>query len=331
MNSLISNLKKPLYLGIIVGIIGFALGLLWGWVIQPVKWVNADPSLLHQGYQDDFLRMSIESYGINGDKLKALERYDSLGESAQTILNSIKQTPGTLDVTLINQFSTLMATNAGLPTNQPESTSSGGTSAGQIGLILLAVILIFIVIYAVYRFLKPTSGKIATPAQQANQLSRQVEMTDYSAMGEETPMAQYVTTYVIGDDLFDDSLSIDSASGEFLGECGVGISETIGVGEPKKVSAFEIWMFDKNDIQTVTKVLMSEHTYNDPAAFQRLQSKGEPIEVSQGLKMTLETATLQMIASVTDIEYGEGALPENSFFNRVTLELAIWQKNSPIG
>jgi hypothetical protein len=331
MNSILSNLKRPLYLGIVVGIIGFVLGLLWGWVIQPVKWVNADPSQLHQGYQDDFLRMTIETYGINGDKLKAFERYNSLGESAQTTLNSIKQTPGSLDVTLINQFSTLMASDTSLPTSQPEATSSGGSSLGQIGLIFLALVLIIIVIYAVYRFLKPTGGKTVTPAQQASQLSREVEMTDYSAMGEETPMAQYVTTYVIGDDLFDDSFSIDSASGEFLGECGVGISETIGVGDPKKVSAFEVWMFDKNDIQTVTKVLMSEHTFNDPSAFQRLQSKGEPIVVSQGLKMTLETATLQMIATVTDIEYGEGGLPENSFFNRVTLELAIWQKTSPIG
>jgi hypothetical protein len=43
------------------------------------------------------------------------------------------------------------------------------------------------------------------------------------------------------------------------GECGVGISETIGVGDPKKVTAFEVWLFDKNDIQTVTKVLMSAH------------------------------------------------------------------------
>jgi hypothetical protein len=330
MNSIMSNLKKPLYLGIVVGILGFVLGLFWGWVIQPVKWINAEPSQLHQGYQEDFLRMTIDSYGNNGDANKALERYASLGDSGKAVLNLIKQNPGSLDVTLINQFSTLMDSNAGLPSTQPETGSTGGTTLGQIGLILLAIALIFIVIYAVYRFLKP-SVKSVSPAQQASQLSRQVEMTDYSSMGEETPMAQYVTTYVIGDDLFDDSFSIDSSSGEFLGECGVGISETIGVGEPKKVSAFEVWMFDKNDIQTVTKVLMSEHTYNDPSAFQRLQSKGEPIVISQGLKMTLETATLQMIATVTDIEYGEGALPENSFFNRVTLELAIWQKTSPIG
>ena len=48
-----------------------------------------------------------------------------------------------------------------------------------------------------------------------------------------------MTTYMIGDDLYDDSFSIDSPSGEFLGECGVGISDTIGVGDPKKVTALK--------------------------------------------------------------------------------------------
>ena len=69
--------------------------------------------------------------------------------------------------------------------------------------------------------------------------------------------------------VFDDSFSIDSPAGEFLGECGVGISETIGVGEPKKVTAFEVWLFDKNDIQTVTTVLMCKNAFeDDPRALQ---------------------------------------------------------------
>ena len=106
-------------------------------------------------------------------------------------------------------------------------------------------------------------------------------------MGDGQPIAQFMTTYVLGDDLFDDSFSIDSPSGEFLGECGIGISETIGVGEPKKVTAFEVWLFDKNDIQTVTKVLMSSHAFNDSATFQRLQAKGEPFLVERGKQVVL--------------------------------------------
>ena len=87
-------------------------------------------------------------------------------------------------------------------------------------------------------------------------------------------MAQFMASYKLGDDLFDDSFSIDFPAGEFLGECGVGISETIGVGDPKKVTAFEVWLFDKNDIQTVTKVLMSAHAFLDEATRLRLACQG---------------------------------------------------------
>jgi hypothetical protein len=44
------------------------------------------------------------------------------------------------------------------------------------------------------------------------------------------------------------------------------------------------------------------------------------------MEAVLETETLQLIARVVDMNYGEGALPEDSFFERVTLELAVWSK-----
>jgi hypothetical protein len=140
------------------------------------------------------------------------------------------------------------------------------------------------------------------------------------------PTAHFITTYVIGDDLYDDSFSIDAPNGAFLGECGVGISDTIGVGDPKKVTAFEVWLFDKNDIQTVTKVLMSAHAMNDGAIKQRLASKGEPILVEPGQQILLETATLQMEARVVELVYGQGAMPSGSFFERMTLELTVFPK-----
>jgi hypothetical protein len=139
-------------------------------------------------------------------------------------------------------------------------------------------------------------------------------------------MAQFMASYKLGDDLFDDSFSIDSPGGEFLGECGVGISETIGVGDPKKVTAFEVWLFDKNDIQTVTKVLMSAHAFMDDTVRQRLAAKGEPVQATPGSQVVLETATLQLVARVVDMAYGEGALPEESFFDNMIIELAVWQK-----
>jgi hypothetical protein len=135
-----------------------------------------------------------------------------------------------------------------------------------------------------------------------------------------------MTTYVLGDDLYDESFSIDTQGGDFLGEYGVGVSESIGVGEPKKVTALEVWLFDKNDIKTATKVLMSSHAFDDPDLRGRLEAKGELVLLEPQGQIILETATLQLLVTVTDLEYGSGALPPESFFERVTLEMAIWPK-----
>lgn len=144
----------------------------------------------------------------------------------------------------------------------------------------------------------------------------------------EQPLATFRTTYTLGDDLYDDSFSIESpATGDFLGECGVGITHAMSVGEPKKVSAFEVWLFDKNDIQTVTKILLSNYAYRDEEARAALAAKGDLILAESGETVMLETASLQVEARIVDLSYGEGALPSESFFDRLTIELKAFAKS----
>jgi hypothetical protein len=140
------------------------------------------------------------------------------------------------------------------------------------------------------------------------------------------PLAQFVTTYTLGDDHYDPSFSIELESGEFMGECGVGVSETIGVGAPNKVTALEVWLFDKNDIRTVTKVLMSDYAFHDEALVAKLAPKGEPVLAEVGKDIVLETKTLRVRARIVEAEYGVGNLPRDSFFARLTLDLATWAK-----
>ena len=167
---------------------------------------------------------------------------------------------------------------------------------------------------------------VSAASKRADMMQDVRETAPRAEVDHDTPIAQFMTTYVVGDDLYDDSFSVDSPTGEFLGECGVGITETIGVGEPKKVTALEIWLFDKNDIQTVTKVLLSEYSFNDPTVNQRVVSKGEPVLIEQDKVILLETATLQLEARIVDLAYGQSALPENSYFDRITMDLTIWPK-----
>jgi hypothetical protein len=158
----------------------------------------------------------------------------------------------------------------------------------------------------------------------ADEITARMDSPEYSEKGEAPPMHQFVTTYVLGDNLFDDSFSIESAAGEFLGECGVGISEAIGVGEPKRVTAFEVWLFDQNDIKTVTKVLMSGHAFYDDVIRSELEKKGEPVLADPGVEFVLTTNNLRVIGRVMDMGYGEGPLPEESFFERLSVELSVW-------
>jgi hypothetical protein len=217
-------------------------------------------------------------------------------------------------------------------TTEPGGEAQAGGTGGLIktlATILCVVVILIAAVVIVFFVLRNRGGGTTgtmTPAMEAQQAARQAEYTDYVSTGNEPPMAQFMASYKVGDDLFDDSFSIDSPAGEFLGECGVGISETIGVGDPKKVTAFEVWLFDKNDIQTVTKVLMSTHAFSDETSRQRLAAKGEPVQIEPGTETVLETETLQLVARVVDMGYGDGALPPDSYFDRFIVELAVWNK-----
>ena len=326
--NILAFLKKPIVAAALGFIVGLFIGLvILGWGLWPVQWTNAAPSSLRQDLQDDYLRMAIDSFVRNPVNDLAIQRYQALGEAGPAVLDRIKATYP--DQNALQTFSTVVkGTSAVTPT--PSGTQSTAKSSPLTGIIIVvvAIIVLGILGLAVFKFLIPLFRHTTSdsPANRARDITNQAELTDYSALGQEQPISQFMTTYVLGDDLFDDSFSIDSPSGEFLGECGIGISETIGVGEPKKVTAFEVWLFDKNDIQTVTKVLMSSHAFNDVPTFQRLQAKGEPFMVERSKQVTLETAALQLVATVSDMEYGQGALPEDSYFERLTLEIAVWPK-----
>ena len=72
---------------------------------------------------------------------------------------------------------------------------------------------------------------------------------------------------------------------------------------------------------------MSAHAFLDDTTRGRLAAKGEPILAEPGTESVLETQTLRLVARVVDMGYGEGALPDHSFFDRLILELAVWPKS----
>ncbi len=331
MSSLLELLfKKPLVVGVVALILGIIIGIPIGW--NTVVVTNTTPAVMRYDLQEDYLRMAIDSFRVNPDPNLAVQRWNNLGPAAAPAFSDIQKNPGTMDPAVIRAYGQVIQTV--LTSTPTKPAASGGLSLGLMVLLGAVAVILLVAVVAAIIFLRRLLGKRSsgevTPTMQMTEINREAEKskTDFQSLGVAQPITQNMTTYVMGDDLYDESFSIDTQSGDFLGEYGVGVSEIIGVGDPKKVTALEIWLFDKNDIKTATKVLMSAHAYSDGTIRARLEPKGELILVDPQKQVMLETATLQLLAKVVDLQYGNGALPSNSYFERLTLELAIWQKGS---
>ncbi len=141
------------------------------------------------------------------------------------------------------------------------------------------------------------------------------------------PIGGFSTTYKRGDDAFDKSFIIENSNGDFLGECGVSISEYVNTDDgARNVTAFEIWLFDKNDTHTVTKVLMSEHAFGDEATRAKLAVRGESVLASLNETVALETNALIINANVNDLAYAATS-PARGVFERFTIDLSAWVKS----
>lgn len=359
----LSSLAPALFrLGLVL--LGVVIGLLWAYQFAPIEFYDAEPVHLADGYKDQWIKQTATRLDTTGDREEAARQLISGGVTPDRIQTLIDENPG--DPELVAQLQALLEVanaNADAAAEQAEKVERstlggilspllclGGTLL--IGLVL-AVIMTFYWAVPIGPWARPTPGGrparrpagqgasagaptspgVATTSAERIAVKRTAaeQKTDFTTAGEAPPIVQHVSTYVLGDDLYDDSFSVETASGEFLGECGSGISETIGVGEPKKVTATEVWLFDKNDIRTVTKVLMSEHAYNDQALRTKLAPKGEAVLVEEGGITTLETQTLRVQVRIVNLAYGDGALPPRSYFERLTVEIAAWQKEGAAG
>ena len=336
------NSTKRLFVGLAVGVVfglgvGLILGLVFAYQIAPVEWTNAAPTDLRVDYAAYYWELVAESYSKHGNLEKArtqlgewdaenrgaaLERgYIESSPEAQMYLDSLTTKIGVAEAqpgeTVVPQET---------PATEPEA-AGGGVSAliARLAVVLLVVLVLVIAALLIVRMRR--RGAVA-PEEQVEEEPPEWLATLHPQEAEPAlpALGHFVTSYSLGNDTYDESFSIETSAGEFLGECGVGISETIGSGDPDKVTAFEVWLFDKNDIRTVTQVVMSDHAFSDPDLRASLAPKGEAVLAEVSKPMVLETATLRLDVLITEMNYGSGALPTNSFFDRLTVELVARAK-----
>lgn len=351
----------PWWAMLIAFLIGMAVGLIvLGWWLWPIQWSQAKPASLsndpanNRVYMQSYLNFAATTYGTGSMSLEQTAYYLGEGWTIQDVTSVLDQMIAAdyakNRVYLEKLRNDLAAYGAaGGVVGPPDAPKSAPGISSEVAAILALLILILVIVgaFLIFRRLrseKPRPAAVTTipgaPTAEAVTVdtgaaavipaisyaaggARPVEKTAWPGESR-SPLTQFATTYAYGDDRYDMSSSIETSTGDFLGECGMGISETIGTGAPEKVTALEVWVFDKNDVRTVTKVLMSEYAFNDQALRAKLAPKGDAVLARPGELVELKTQTLKINARIVDVVYG-GGTPANSYFQQVTLELATWK------
>jgi hypothetical protein len=311
-----NNRNRLLIVGAGAFLIGWAVGLfIFGW------WLT-------------YLIALADLYAFDGNSERVKEALGNWPEADQAICQLASESTDPAESTRLISLAAVLngegCTPAVMEEGATETEEGGGLTNFIIICGLLALLgIIGLAIYLIWqRQSKPPEER---PVEyQEPPVDTQVPATA-PAEQQVTPIARFQTTYARGHDTYDDSFSIENATGDFLGECGVGVSETIGADTPKNVTAFEVWLFDKNDIRTVTKVIMSDHAFFDDAIKAKLAPKGEPVLARPNETVVLETASLIVNAVITEMEYGSASGLPQSFFERLTIELSAWAKDGDFG
>lgn len=332
-----SKSGRYILVAIVAFLLGWAIGLfLFGWVIWPVEYTGAGPQDLAEQHQQINLTALADLYAFDSNMGRVQQALSGWPEADQAICQLANTSTDPAEAARFNALAAVLngtgcAGMAGtVPSGEDEGGGRGGLGYFVLICGLLALLLVVVAgILLVVRRRGPQPGGVEQRTQEPPAVT---PVTELEAAEEKiTAIARFQTTFVRGNDTYDESFSIENEDGDFLGECGVGLSDTIGTDTPKNVTAFEVWLFDKNDIRTVTKVIMSDHAFFDEALKAKLAPKGEPVLARPNETIVLETASLIVNAEIAELEYGADELPPQSFFERFTVELSAWAKNGDVG
>jgi hypothetical protein len=346
-------------------IVGLLIGLLIGWVIYPVQYVGeAYTYELSPSEKLDYMAAVVDSYSLTGQldvvqqrlsRWTTQEKLDTLAMLFATYQADGRMQEATRVVDLSKQLAradgwssqivsqqtgqlvqeytqqgalakaqavSLFASELGASALAPSAASpqpvepAGITNVGLLVAICGALLVLAVLVLAA---LILTRGR--RPRQRP--VTREPE-AEWPGAGPQ-PLLQKMSAYSLGMDNFDESFAVETEDDEWLGECGMGISESIGEGSPRRVVAFEVWLFDKLNTRTVTKVLMSDYANGNEALMNKLSARGDPVLATPGETFTLDTPDLSVDARVVEMEYAEGP-PKFGYFETLKVQLTVQRK-----
>jgi hypothetical protein len=336
-----------LIVGLIVGaVLGLGIGLLFGYVIAPVQWVDATPQDLRVDYASYYWQLVTRAYMETGD-LEQAERWLGEWDNEESLNAALERAHIESSLEQQQALQTLAdrVVEGAVPQPAPESTEPTATEEETGGLkinwgtFLLTLLLVLLVLVAfgllVTRARRSRTGE-EPPAEAPIERPVETQLGEAEPKlavqpGEELfpvgspPLAHLTTTYTENREYYDEAVGIESSKGEFLGESGISIVEKLDDDSPDKVTAFEVFLFDKGELRTITKVLMSEYAYNDEELRKRLMEKGDLVLAQVNQPVIIETSALRLETTITDLVYGVDDPRPNSYFEKLSTELVVRQ------
>jgi hypothetical protein len=313
-------------------IVGLIIGLFFAWMVWPVEWTDATPAQLSEEYQEMWVEMTAQLYSFTNDTEMVQTALGGWGGDV-VACELAATTPAADEKARLEAVAGVIngVGCSGVPVESaPEEESGGGSTLLLVlGLLFALALLVLLIFWVLSRRAATTQPVRQEPSTSIEDVPDQTQTAVTPAEDDvaTVPIARFHTTYSRGHDAFDESFSIENKNAEFLGECGVGIAESLGTDLPKSVTALEIWLFDKSDIRTITKVVMSDHAYFDDALKAKLAPKGEPVLARESETIVLETASLIINAEITEMAYtADTQQPAKSSFDRITISLNVWSK-----
>jgi hypothetical protein len=115
-----SNLIKI----VIALVIGIALGLGYGWVIDPIQYTDITPNLLREDYQVDYILMVAEAYQQDFNPNIAARRLAILGSQPPAALTTSALEYANRNNFTQNEIQTLQSLLTAMQTYQPQGSDS---------------------------------------------------------------------------------------------------------------------------------------------------------------------------------------------------------------
>lgn len=350
--------RNRTYLFIVVAfVVGLLIGwFLFGWQIAPVEWNDAAMQDLQATDQQMFLATQAEAFALTQDNRKAIERLQTLGtqqEVADLAAQVIQQSEAAGDVVTADRIRamaaavglTLPATAAApdaQPTAQPgeqpgEQQEAGGSNLFTIlGLALLVggiVLAAWLLLRGRAAPAEPDAADFTTevlldeaqPASRPGRPAAAAAPAAAPAVERGSAGQEFMAAFDQGDVSYDQSFDIEGSDGAYWGECGLTMSETVQ-GDPERVTALEVWLFDKSDIRTVTKVLMSDYAYGNQALREKLSSRGDAVLLAPDLGFVLDAQTLRLMGKIVAMEYDDSQAPARGTIRRLRVQLRVMRQ-----